>query len=369
MRSSPEALPRGVVILLGGASAVVVVAGVRGVADLVGPVFLALMLAVTASPLTAWLRRRGTPAWLATAGTLIAVYLVLFGIGGALVVSVARLADLMPSYQAQFADLRNDLVNDLSRLGISVDQLRHALAGIDPHSVVRFVQSLAGSVANTLSGTIFLLTVLFFMCLDTAYFPARLVRVRAQRPQVVEALSAFAHGTRRYLLVSTVFGLVVAIIDTLVLWALGIPLPVLWGLLSFITNYIPNVGFVIGVIPPALLGLLQGGPRLLLWVVVLYCGVNFVVQSVIQPKIVGNAVGLSATVSFLSLIFWGWVFGALGALLAIPLTLLAKSLLIDVDPTTRWLNDLLAGGAPGDTTKTTGAAGQPAPRPEGAEHA
>ena len=139
---------------------------------------------------------------------------------------------------------------------------------------------------------------------------------------------------------------IVAVFDTALLWWLGIPLPLLWGLLSFITNYIPNIGFIVGVIPPALLGLLEGGPQLMMWVIVLYCVVNFIIQSVIQPKIVGDAVGLSATVTFLSLIFWGWVLGALGALLAIPLTLLAKGLLIDVDPSTRWLNSLLAGGPP-----------------------
>ncbi|WP_245666056.1 AI-2E family transporter [Actinoplanes subtropicus] len=129
-------------------------------------------------------------------------------------------------------------------------------------------------------------------------------------------------------------------------WALDIPLPFLWGLLSFITNYIPNIGFIVGVVPPALLGLLQGGVEKMIWVIVVYCAINFVIQSIIQPKVVGDAVGLSATLSFLSLIFWGWVLGPLGALLAIPLSLLAKGLLVDIDPTTKWITPLLSGGPP-----------------------
>jgi len=344
--AAPAVLPRGVIILLGGAGAVVVVAGMRGVADLLGPIFLALMLTVTASPLTQWLRRHGAPAWLAMTAAIVTVYLLLFALGGALVVSVARLIDLMPAYQQQFADLRADLTRELSGLGISAQQLRDLLAGADPNSVVRLVQNLAGGLAGALSNTVFLLAVVLFMCVDAVHFPARLSSTVAQRPQVVDALRSFAQGTRRYLLVCTVFGLIVATVDTLLLWALGIPLPLLWGLLSFITNYIPNIGFVIGVVPPALLGLLQGGPGLMMVVVGVYCLVNFVIQSVIQPKMVGDAVGLSASVSFLSLVFWGWVFGALGALLAIPLTLLAKGLLVDVDPATRWLNILLSGGPP-----------------------
>ena len=343
-RPAPATLPRGVIILLGSASAVVVVAGLRGVSDLVGPVFLALMLTVTVSPVTGWLRRHGAPAWLAMAATIVSVYLLLFVLGGALVVSVSRLVDLLPSYQEQFANLREDVVRQLGALGVDEQHVRAAIAGADPSSVVRVVQALVGGVASLLSNTVFLLAVLLFMCVDALHFPARLLSTVAERPLVVDALRSFAQGTRRYLLVCTIFGLIVATFDTLLLWALGIPLPLLWGLLSFITNYIPNIGFILGVVPPALLGLLQGGVHLMMIVIVVYCAVNFVIQSVIQPKIVGDAVGLSSTVSFLALVFWAWVLGPLGALLAIPLTLLAKGLLVDVDPDTRWLNTLLAAG-------------------------
>ena len=101
---------------------------------------------------------------------------------------------------------------------------------------------------------------------------------------LVTALGGFARGTRSYLVVSTVFGLIVAVLDGLFLWFVGVPLALLWGLLAFVTNYIPNVGFIIGLAPPAVLSLLQGGPRLMITVIVAYCVINFVFQSVIQPK-------------------------------------------------------------------------------------
>ena len=97
-----------------------------------------------------------------------------------------------------------------------------------------------------------------------------------------------------------------------------------WGVLAFVTNFIPNIGFVIGVIPPAVIGLLEGGPGLMLAVIVLYCVVNVVIQSIIQPRYVGNAVGLSTTLTFLSLVFWTWMLGPLGALLAVPMSLLLQ---------------------------------------------
>jgi len=348
----PLGLPRGLIVLLGLAAAAVAVAGLQVFAEILAPVFLALMLTVTASPLSTWLIRRGAPVWLATATLIVTVYAVLLGLGAALATSIARLVALMPQYQSQFADLRDDAARALSGAGVDAPHAGDIAGQIQPGTVADVVQALLGGVLATVSNTFFLLAVLLFMCLDAVTFPDRLQGVVTQRPQVVGALRSFAGGTRRYLLVSTIFGLIVAVIDTLMLWALGIPLPVLWGLLAFITNYIPNIGFVVGLVPPALLGLLEGGVPLMVLVIVLYSVVNFVIQSVIQPKIVGDAVGLSATTSFLSLVFWAWVLGPLGALLAIPLTLLAKGLLVDIDPTTQWIGSLISAGRTGARPRT-----------------
>jgi predicted PurR-regulated permease PerM len=337
------AMPRGLIVLLSAAAAVVALAGMRAAAGILGPVFLALMLTVTATPLSGWLRRRGAPAWVAVTATVVATYLIVISLAAAVAVSVSKLVALLPSYADQFDALRSDLAAALGRLGADEQAVRDALSGVDPSTVLGFAGWLLGGVAGALSNAFFLLALLLFMGLDAGQYPARLLNAARQRPQIVSALRSFAHGTRQYLLVSTVFGLIVAVIDTLVLWALGVPLPLLWGLLAFITNYIPNVGFIIGLVPPALLGLLEGGPDLMLTVIILYSVINFVIQSIIQPKFVGDAVGLSATLSFLSLVFWAWVIGPLGALLAIPLSLLLKAVLIDIDPSSQWIGGLISG--------------------------
>jgi predicted PurR-regulated permease PerM len=126
---------------------------------------------------------------------------------------------------------------------------------------------------------------------------------------------------------------------------MGVPGAFVWAVLAFVTNFIPNIGFVIGVIPPAIIALLEGGPGLMITVIVTYSVINFLIQSVIQPRVVGDAVGLTALFTFLSLVFWTWVIGPLGALLAVPLTLLARALLIETNPRLRWALPLLAGTA------------------------
>ncbi len=136
----------------------------------------------------------------------------------------------------------------------------------------------------------------------------------------------------------------------------------MWAVLAFVTNFIPNIGFVIGVIPPALIGLLDGGVTQMLAVIVLYSVINFVIQSVIQPRVVGDAVGLSASLTFLSVVFWTWLVGPLGALLAVPLSLLLRALLLDADPRTRWALPLLSG----KSAATEPALSEPAPVAAGA---
>ena len=141
------------------------------------------------------------------------------------------------------------------------------------------------------------------------------------------------------------------------------PLPLLWGLLAFVTNFIPNIGFVIGLIPPAILALLDGGWQSMLAVVAVYCVLNVTIQTFIQPRYVGDAVGLSPTVTFLSLTLWTFVLGSLGALLAVPMTLLARAILVDADPSAGWARAFIGStpAAPDRPAPDGAAADDPAP--------
>lgn len=334
-------LPRPLMILLGLALTVICVAGLRAFAGTVGPAFLALVLVVTVHPLQAALRRRGAPALVGIVALLVAVYAILLALAAALTLSVARLITLLPTYGPQFTDLLNTATSRLADLGVDQGQINSAVSSLDLTKLVTVLQRVLGGLSTVLSDLFFIVLLLFFLAIDAAQFPRRLDVAARSRPELVAALRGFAGGTRRYIAVSTIFGLIVAVIDVGALYWLGIPLALLWGLLSFITNYVPNIGFVLGLVPPALLGLLEGGVGRMVLVVVVYSVINVVIQSFIQPKFVGDAVGLSVTLTFLSLVFWTFVMGPLGALLAVPLSLLAKALLVDVDPGSQWLRPLL----------------------------
>lgn len=339
--TTPWSIPRGLIVVLAVAGAVVAVTGMKAFSGILGPVFLALMLSIAVQPIQTWAQRRGLRPWIGMAVAVIVVYLILLGLIGALVLSAAQLATQLPKYAETVDDRLAALRTALSDAGVGDDQIRKALSGIDIGKVVALLESALQGLLGVFSNVFFILALLLFMAFDGMNIRAKMEIIARTRPEIAHALAMFVRGTRKYLIVSTVFGLIVAVFDGVALWLLGIPLPVLWALLSFITNYIPNIGFVIGLIPPALLALLDGGLPAMAWVIVLYSVINFVIQSVIQPKYVGDAVGLSVTVTFLSLVFWSWVLGTLGALLAIPMTLLVKALLLDIDPAGRWINVLI----------------------------
>ncbi|MBP2479324.1 putative PurR-regulated permease PerM [Crossiella equi] len=331
-------MPRGLVVLLGAAAATVIVAGLRAVAWLAGPVLLALVIVIVLSPVHGWLRRRGAPAWVATGVLLVAVYGLLVGFVLVVLVSLAQLGAVLPEYADEAAAMLADLTRQLSRLGLSPEQLRLLAASVDPGKLAALLLRLVGDLTGLTTSLVFLLALLLFLSAEAGYADARL---RELSPRVREVLAGFGVKTRRYLVVTTVFGLIIAVLDAIVLLWMGIPLALLWGLLSFVTNYIPNIGFLMGVLPPAVLGLLTSGPRGLLVVVVLYVLINFVVQSLIQPRFVGDAVGLSPAVTLVALVFWTWVLGPLGMVLAVPATSLAVALLVELDPRAGWATALM----------------------------
>ncbi|HZM65553.1 MAG TPA: AI-2E family transporter [Nakamurella sp.] len=330
-------LPRGLTIVLGLAAGVVVAAGIHAVPNILGPVFLALVLTITVDPLRGMMIRRGAPRWLATLVVVLGMYAIIIGLFAAAIVGIAQLASLLPQYADQLQAQLSGVKSWLAGLGVTQADVQKMLSSIDKSSVVSYAASLLSSLAGIFTSLFFIITLLIFLAVDGSVFGDRMVSRRPGREPVLTALGTFAAGTRKYFAVATIFGGIVAVLDGAALLILGIPAAGLWALLAFVTNYVPNIGFIIGLIPPALLALLTGGPSLMITVIVVYCVLNFVIQSVLQPKFVGDAVGLTTTMSFLSLIIWAYLLGPIGAILAIPASLLFKALLVDVDPDARWL--------------------------------
>ena len=191
-------------------------------------------------------------------------------------------------------------------LGVQQEQINAVVKAIDPGQLVALAGAALSSTLGVLSNLFFLLVLLFFMAFDTDSTRRSLASLGNRMPDLVAALASFARGARNYMGVSAGFGSSLRF-STAWPWRLwASPGAFVWAVLAFVTNFIPNIGFVIGVIPPAIIALLDGGPGLMIAVIVIYSVINFLIQSVIQPRVVGDTVGLTALFTFMSLVFWTW---------------------------------------------------------------
>ena len=206
---------------------VIIVAGIQGVAWLIGPAFMALVVVIAMSPAQGWLRRKGWPTWATT--LVLLVYAILIGFALGIILSIAQLGTQLPLYAAKADGLVTSLTAELSKLGVGPDQLRQAAGSLDLGKLTGMIGALLASVAGLASNLVFLLCLLLFLSIEAGASDERLAAIAADRPPIATALAHFAWGTRQYLLVTTVFGLIVAVLDSVALWLLGVPLALTWG--------------------------------------------------------------------------------------------------------------------------------------------
>jgi AI-2 transport protein TqsA len=341
-RQVARVLPLWLLVLLGVAGTAGALAGIHSYRGILGPIILAFVLTVVAHPLIGALVRRGMRRGLAVAVAVVLVDGGLIAFALALAVSFGQLATVLPQYSDEWQKILDNVRSTLKGLGIGPDQVQAAVKSISPGTVLSAVEHLLASLAGSVGALVLVLATAVFMIAEAAGLPERLAGVPGSW-RLRGALGDFARNTRRYIVVTTIFGFLVAVVDTIALVVLGVPLALLWGLLSFLTNYVPNIGFFLGLLPPVLLALLVGGPGLAVTVIVVYSLANFVLQTIVQPIFVGDAVGLSVTLTFLSVIVWTVILGPMGAVLAIPLTLFAHAILVGQDPDREWARRLLAG--------------------------
>ena len=340
-------MPRGTAILLGLAGATVVAFGLASVRSIVAPVVLSLVLTICAHPLRTGLEKRGVPRGIATLTVALAVFLTLAAFITALVVAFAQFATLLPQFAPQIAAIGRAIGVALIDVGIGPDQVQAIVGGFEPSRILDFVYGVFGNVANLTVALVVVLTTLILMAADSSYLGAIFAELRPKRERMVVSLEILASGVRRYMIATAALGIAQGALNAIALVILQVPGAFLWGLLSFLGSFIPNVGYFIAIIPPVVFGFLVGGWQTAIPVIIVYAVINGVVQTLVQPRLVGNAVALSQTITFVSVLVWATIVGPIGAILAIPLTLMVRALLIDSDPNAGWWRPVI-----GDLTNT-----------------
>ena len=214
------------------------------------------------------------------------------------------------------------------------------MSHFEPGAAVQFVADLLNGLGKVLGNAFLIFLTVVFILFETASFPRKFRAVADDPDHALDRFTDFREKVKRYLVIKTVASLGTGVAIGLWLAVLGVDYPMLWGLLAFLLNYVPNIGSIIAAVPAVLFAAVQLGPGAALWSAAGYLVVNVVVGSLIEPRFMGRGLGLSALVVFLSLVFWGWVLGPVGMFLSVPLTMMIK-IALDSRPDTHWIAVLL----------------------------
>ncbi|PUB20209.1 putative PurR-regulated permease PerM [Promicromonospora sp. AC04] len=328
-------------IMVGLGGAVVAAFGLAAIGEIFVWSFFALVLTICAYPLRARLEGYGLKRGVATFGVVFAVVLLLAAFFGALFVSFAQFLTLLPQYTDELRSWASDVGAWLTSIGLGQQQADEVSSWFDPDQVLGFIGGIVGSASGFVTAAVILLTMVMLMGMDSSFARPLVRGLYPSRPRLAIAGIAYTTGVRRYMVVTTLLGVAQGVVDWIALTLLGVPGAALWGLLAFLCSFIPNIGYFIAIVPPIVFGALVGGWPLVIAVIVVYGIVNAVIQSLVQPRVVGNAVQLSQSLTFFSVLFWAVVLGPMGAVLAIPLTLLVRMLLVDSNPGMTWVRPAL----------------------------
>ncbi|MEZ4670876.1 MAG: AI-2E family transporter [Anaerolineae bacterium] len=325
------------------ASIVVVVAGLRAFSETLNAIFIAALIAMLCTPLQNRLHQRGLSRGVSL--TLVLLLIVVLGLLFILFVAVStnQVIRKLPDYQTQLQQLETSTWAELDRLGLS-EQVVTSLESVNVQSLIPLAGSILRGTFDSLGNVLLVFLILFYMLMDAPNIPRRLKGALGEHSHWFAKANTFISSVQRYMLLKTVFGIVIALIQTIFMLLIGVDFAVQWGLLAVITNYIPNVGFVLGLIPPVVVTLLEKGPLMTIVLIVVYSLINNVIENFVAPRFVGEELGISTLFIFLSLIFWTFVLGAGGALLAVPLTLLVKIMFLDGNEGARGLTALISEG-------------------------
>lgn len=323
---------------LGTIALVLVVTGLRAAQSLVIPVLVALFASSALGPIVFRLRDRGVPWGLAVAMVALLLLGTVALFAGLIGASLQGFTDKIPIYQEQLGQRLEALSEDLGPLGTSLEGV---LQTVQPGDAMGLVAYILNGIRSLLGDAAVIVLMTLFLLFDLSSLPER---VRTAMPNGDAALAYVARVTEsldRYIRVKTAVSLLTGVTAFLWVWAMGVDFPLLWGLVAFALNFIPNIGSVLAAVPPVLLALVQFDVGSATLVGLGYFVINAVYGNVVEPRMTGKTLGLSTVVVFFSLVFWGWIFGAAGMLLSVPITMMIK-IALEASPTTRWIAILLS---------------------------
>lgn len=335
---------KGLPQLVGFASIIVILAGLKAAETIVIPIMVALFVAIITTPLLRMMTRNKIPSFVA----IIFILILLILVGSVLSLIVTQSANSflqqMPQYQQKLEAMVGGLSPLLEQTHIPINK-ETLIESMNVSSVMGFMGQTLSTMQSILTNTFLIIFIVIFLLMEESTFPKKLQTALPKAQETMDTVSSFNKRVNKYLLIKTTISFITGVLVAVSLLILGVDFAILWGLIAMLMNFIPNVGSLIAAVPAVLLAAVQLGIGDAGLVALCYVVINVVMGNIIEPRFMGKGLGLSPLVVFLSLIFWGWLFGLVGMFLSIPLTMIVK-IALEQNPNTLWIAIMLGDGTP-----------------------
>ncbi|MGB0895394.1 MAG: AI-2E family transporter [Parashewanella sp.] len=322
------------------ASLVIVLAGIKTASTIVVPFVLSIFIAIICNPAIRLLSKFKLPKWLSVI-TLV-LFIVMLGMWLASIIgsSINEFSQNLPQYQAKLVQNFGGIIEKLQQFNINIST-KQVLNYFDPGAALSMTTNMLSGVGNVMANMFLILLTVVFMLFEADGLPKKLHLALDDPDMRLKQIDKFLQSVNEYMVIKTLVSLATGVIVGLGLYFIGVDYALLWAVIAFLFNYIPNIGSIIAAVPAILLALVQLGPAAAAGTAALYLSVNVVMGNAIEPRFMGKGLGLSTLVVFLSLIFWGWLLGSVGMLLSVPLTMIVK-IALESSQSGGWLAVLLS---------------------------
>jgi len=323
------------------ASVIIVLAGIKAASVVLVPFLLSVFIAIAVSPLINWSSQYKVPRWLSVTFVILLIVVIGFMLAGLITQSMAEFRANLPNYKEQLSGEFAWIVSKMALVNIHIDE-SIVVNYLDPAMAMTVATNFIAGMGAVLSNVFLILLTVIFMLFEAETMPRRVHIAFSDPDMKLPHIDRFLKSVNQYLVIKMMVSVATGIIIGAWLYFLGVDHYMLWAVLSFMLNFIPNIGSIIAAIPAVLMafvefGFVQAGLAGLGFITV-----NMVMGNLIEPRFMGRGLGLSTLVVFLSLIFWGWLLGTVGMLLSVPLTMVVK-IGLESQESSRWLAILLSG--------------------------
>ncbi|NTV85015.1 MAG: AI-2E family transporter [Bacteroidales bacterium] len=301
------------------AAAFVIIGGMHFAAPIVNLILLSFLLAMAVTPFMEWAIKKGMRPGLAVTITILAVVLVGVTLAGLMGVSISRMIEQLPAYQPRLVEVQKSLMAFLASMGIDSAGLFSSFQ-LDTPKIIQLATKLLSAGFGMLSMSLLIIMIVVFILIEAAGHLTKATK-EGDTKSGMSRFFMFGGDVRKYLNIVALTGLLVGLLNTILLVILGVDFPIMWGVLSFLFNFVPSFGFIFSLLPPALLALLEFGWGKALIVVIGFVLINSASENIIKPRFMKKGLELSLVLILLSLIIWTWALGPMGTILGVPLTL------------------------------------------------